>query len=60
MSINIKPSHKGRLHAATHTPAGQPISQVKLEKAERSTNANVRREATFAENAKHWNHKGKK
>lgn len=55
--IHIKPSHKGLLHKDTKTPAGEPISESKLEKAKNSKSPAVRKRAVFAENAKHWNKK---
>lgn len=57
-TIHIKASHRGRLHADTGTPAGQPIPAAALAKAAHSPNAAVRRRAVFAENAKHWHHGG--
>lgn len=59
MSIHIKPSHKGLLHADLGVKQGAPIPAKKLEKAEHSESAAVRKRAVFAENAKHWNHSGK-
>ncbi len=55
MAIRIKPSHKGLLHKSLGVPAGKKISEAKLEKAEKSKSAAVRKRAVFAENAKHWN-----
>jgi len=61
MSINIKPSHKGKLHERLHIPQGQPIPESRLEEAENSSDPSLRKEAQFAENAKHFKHKrGKK
>lgn len=54
--IHIKPSHKGELHRDTGTPAGQPIPESKIEAAKHSSDPAVRKRATFAENAKHWDH----
>lgn len=59
MAINIKPSHKGLLHRDLGVPAGKPIPSGKLAAAKNSSNPAERKRATFAENAKHWNHKGK-
>lgn len=58
MAIHIKPSHKGLLHKDLGVAEGKPIPQAKLEKAEHSDSAAVRKRAVFAENAKHFNHKG--
>ena len=60
MSINIKPSHKGLLHKNLGVAQGSPIPAGKLAKAANSNSAAVRKRAVFAENAKHWNHSGKK
>jgi len=56
MSIHIKKSHEGLLHKNTGTPASEPIPQSKIEAAKHSSDPAVRKRATFAENAKHWNH----
>lgn len=60
MSINIKPSHKGLLHKNLGVSTGKKIPEKKLESAENSHDPAVRKRAVFAENAKHWNHAGKK
>lgn len=57
--IHIKPSHKGKLHAALGVPAGKPIPKGKEEKAAHSSNPTVKKEAIFAENAAKWHHRGK-
>ncbi len=59
-SIHIKPENKGKLHAETGTPAGEKIPEKKIVKAEHSKNPAERKRAVFAENAKHWDHSGKK
>jgi hypothetical protein len=56
MSIRIKPSHKGLLHKNTGTPANQKIPAAKLAAAKNSPDPAVRKRATFAANAKKWNH----
>lgn len=56
-AIDIKPSHKGKLHEALGVPEGKKIPQAKLEAAKHSKNPALRREANFAENAKGWSHK---
>jgi hypothetical protein len=58
MAIHIKPSHKGRLHRALGVPEGQPIPASKIAAAKNSSSSAVRKEATFAQNASHWNHGG--
>ena len=60
MSIHIKASHKGLLHKDLGVASGAPIPEKKLAKAAHSDSAAVRKRAVFAENAKHWNHSGKK
>lgn len=52
--IHIKKSHKGLLHKDLGVPAGKPIPEGKLKKAEHSSNPAVKKRAVFAENAKHW------
>lgn len=54
--INIKKSHEGRLHQALGVPAGQPIPTAKLAAAKNSKDPAIRKEATFAINAKGFNH----
>lgn len=54
--IHIKPSHKGELHRDLGVPQGQPIPAAKLAAAKKSKNPKIRRRATFAENAKGFNH----
>lgn len=56
MAIHIKASHHGRLHRALGIPEGQPIPESRLRAALHSKNPAVRREANFAENARHWHH----
>lgn len=58
MAIHIKKSHEGLLHKNLGVPAGSPIPAGKLASAKNSSSPAVRKRATFAENAKHWNHKG--
>jgi hypothetical protein len=57
--IHIKESHKGLLHKDTGTPAGEKIPESKIKAAKNSGSAAERKRAVFAENAKHWNHRGK-
>lgn len=56
MAINIKPSHKGKLHRALGVPSGKKIPAGKLSSALHSKSAAVRKEANFARNAKGWKH----
>lgn len=57
MAIKIKPSHKGLLHKDLGVPAGKPIPSAKVAAAKNSPDPAVRKRATFAANAKKWNHK---
>jgi hypothetical protein len=56
MAIHIKPSHKGLLHRKLGVPAGKLIPANKIAAAKRSASPALRKEATFAQNAKHWHH----
>lgn len=55
-SIHIK--HPGLLHQKLGVPQGQPIPQSKLQGALHSNSPALRKEANFAENAKHFDHHG--
>lgn len=57
--IKIKPSHKGLLHKNTGTKKGKKIPVSKIEAAKHSKDPKVRKRATFALNARKWNHKKK-
>ena len=52
--IHIKPSHAGRLHENLGVPEGKPISMADLFKAKKSKSPAIRRQATFAANARSW------
>lgn len=54
--IHIKKSHEGRLHKALGVPEGQPIPAAKLAAAKNSKDPAIRKEATFAINAKGFSH----
>lgn len=54
--IHIK--HPGRLHDRLHVPQGQPIPESKIKAAKHSSDPSLRKEATFAENSKHFDHGG--
>lgn len=56
--IHIKKSHQGLLHKNLGVAKGQHIPAKKLSKALHSSNPAVKKRAVFAENAKHWHHKG--
>lgn len=53
--IAIKPSRVGSLHSALGVPQGQPIPASKIAAAKNSASPNLRRKATFAQNARSWN-----
>lgn len=54
--IHIKKSRKGLLHKKLGIPQGQPIPESRLKSAKKSKSPALRKEATFAENAKHFRH----
>jgi hypothetical protein len=56
MSINIKPSYEGKFYEWAKALQGQEIPMSKI-KGERSPDPAVRKEARFADSARHWNHK---
>lgn len=56
--IDIK--RPGLLHKKLGVPEGKPIPEGKIQAAKNSKDPKLRKEATFAENAKHFNHKGPK
>ena len=56
MAISIKPSHKGLLHEDLGVKSGTKIPLSRLMKAKNSKDPAVRRRATFAVNARKWNH----
>jgi hypothetical protein len=53
--IRIKPQNEGSLRRVTGTPKGKNIPEKTLQKEKRSPDPAMRRKATFAENARHWN-----
>ena len=55
--IDIKPAHKGLLHKRLGKKAGKKLTVAEEEKAKHSSNPAERKEATFALNARKWNHK---
>jgi hypothetical protein len=57
MSIHIKPSHKGLLHHDLGIAANQSIPLSSMIKAKHSKSPAERKRATFAINARKWNHK---
>ena len=56
--IKIKPENKGKLHKALGVAKGQKIPAAKVAAAKNSSDPALRKEATFAQNAKKWSHKG--
>jgi hypothetical protein len=59
MAINIKPENVGKLHKTLGVAKGSKIPEKKLAKAKDSSNPALKKEAVFAENARHWSHKQK-
>jgi hypothetical protein len=57
--IRIKPSHKGQLHKDLGVKQGEHIPLESLEAAKNSDDPKERKRATFAINARHWNHGGR-
>ncbi len=57
MAIQIKKSHRGRLHERLNIPAGQTIPLSRLVGAKHSSDPAERKQATFAINARKWSHK---
>ena len=55
MAINIKPENKGKLHRALGVSVDKPIPISKIMKAKQSASPALRKEATFAKNARQWN-----
>ena len=56
MKIRIKPANKGKLHDKLGVPQGRKISLSALKRAKQSQSPAMRKEATFAMNARSWNH----
>lgn len=56
MTIKIKPSHKGKLHKDLGVKQGKKLTSAQLAKAKHSSDPAERKRATFAENARKWNH----
>ena len=54
--IAIKPSHRGLLHKELHVSTGKTIPLAKMLKAKNSSDPAERKRATFAINARKWNH----
>ena len=59
MSIHINPAHAGLLHKEVGVKQGKKLTTSELEKAKHSKNPAERRRATFALNARSWNHHGR-
>jgi hypothetical protein len=53
--IRIKPANRGKLHRALGVPEGDKIPPGKLASALASKSESLRKQAQFAENARHWN-----
>ena len=57
MRLKLK---KGTLHRTLGVSQDKPISAFKLAQAKHSKNPLTRKRATFAINARKWNHKGRR
>ena len=57
--IKIKPENEGKLHSALHVADDKKIPVKKLESAKNSPDPARRKQATFALNARKWNHPSK-
>ncbi len=53
----IKASHRGRLRRALGAKKGEKIPVAKLREAKRSGGPALKKEATFALNARKWRHR---
>ncbi len=56
MAMDINPQNKGKLHEKLGVPKKKKLSVAALEKAKQSSSPAERKEATFALNARKWNH----
>jgi hypothetical protein len=56
MAIKIKPSHEGLLHKDLGVKESKKLTVAQEEKAKHSSDPDERRRATFALNARHWQH----
>ena len=60
MAIHINPAHRGALHADLGVPPDKKISISDLmaakKRAKKTGDTSLMRRATFAENARSWNH----
>jgi hypothetical protein len=54
VTIEIKPSHKGRLHSALHIASDKKIPLKKMESAKKNAGSALSKQITFAENARKW------
>lgn len=54
--IHIKAKNKGKLHEKLGVPKGKKIPAAKIEAAEHADSPALRKEAQFAENARHFAH----
>ncbi len=61
-SIHIQPSHKGLLHKAMNVSPDKPLSLSAIastkNKAKKSGNVKLEKQAVFAENARRWHSAG--
>lgn len=54
--IHIQKSHEGLFHHETGVPEGHKIPLADIKREEHSSDPKVRKEAQFADNARHFNH----
>jgi len=54
--IQIKKSHRGLLHKHLGVAQGTKLTSAQLDKASKSSNPKIRKEAFFAKNAAKWHH----
>ena len=54
--INIKKANRGKLHKDLGVAKGTKLTAAELAKAKNSSSPAERKRATFAQNARSWNH----
>lgn len=54
MSINIKPSNKGKLHRALGIKEGNEIPNAVLAEKKKKAGPALKKEIVFAQNAREW------
>lgn len=56
--IQIKKANRGKLHADLGVAKGKKLTGAEIARAKRSSSPAERKRATFAANARKWNHSG--